>query len=123
MGKLISVQPVLPTKDVVAGIAFYVKRLGFQVAFQDHALTPHYAGLRRDGVELHLQWHDSVGWERIERPMLRMVVEDLDELFAELGQKGVFHKATAIRAMPWGAREFAFFDPSGNGLTFYCDRA
>ncbi|MFT6714008.1 MAG: hypothetical protein ACJAVJ_001290, partial [Planctomycetota bacterium] len=34
MGKLISVQPVLPTKDVVAGIAFYVKRLGFQVAFQ-----------------------------------------------------------------------------------------
>ena len=123
MENLISVQPVLPTKDVSLGIAYYVERLGFQLAFQDSEQDPHYAGLRRGPVELHLQWHDSAEWERTERPMLRIVTADLDSLFAELEHKGVFHKATAIRETPWGTREFAFYDSSGNGLTFYSDRA
>lgn len=114
------VQPVLPTQDVQASIEFYVNRLGFTLAFQD-AENPTYAGLRRDGVELHLQWHDPSEWSRTERPMLRFLVTDVDGLFEELEGKEVFHPNTAIRATPWGTREFAFFDPDKNGLTFYVD--
>ncbi|MEM7383358.1 MAG: VOC family protein, partial [Verrucomicrobiota bacterium] len=49
------VQPVLPSQDVPASIDFYVEKLGFTLAFKD-ADQPTYAGVRRDGVELHLQW-------------------------------------------------------------------
>ena len=53
--------------------------------------------------------------------MLRFVVSDVDALFEELKDKGIFHEQTALRATPWGTREFALFDPDKNGLTFYVD--
>jgi uncharacterized glyoxalase superfamily protein PhnB len=51
--------------------------------------------------------------------MLRLLVDDPDALFAEYADKGVFHEGTALRDTPWGTREFAFFDPDHNVLTFY----
>lgn len=114
------VQPVLPSQDVRAAVEFYVRRLGFELAFQD-AEEVTYAGVRRDGVELHLQWHDPQEWSRTERPMLRFVVADIDALFEEWKDKGVFHENTSLRGTPWGTREFAFYDLDGNGLTFYVD--
>ncbi len=114
------VQPVLPSQDVARSIDFYVDRLGFALAFQDSE-TPFYAGVRRDSVELHLQWHDPSEWDRVERPMLRFVVTEIDELFEELKSKDVFHDQTMLRKTPWGTREFAFYDPDKNGLTFYTD--
>ena len=53
--------------------------------------------------------------------MLRFLVADVDTLFKELQPKGVFHERTALRATPWHTREFAFYDPDRNGLTFYVD--
>ena len=115
------VQPVLPARDVAAAIGFYVGRLGFELAFADSTDAPTYAGLRRDGVEIHIQWHDPAEWERVERPMLRFVVGDPDALFDELRDRDVFHEGTALRYTEWGTREFAFYDLDGNGLTFYRD--
>lgn len=112
------VHPVLPSRDVGAAIGFYVDRLGFTLVFRDGE-DPTYAGVSRDGVELHLQWHPPAEWSRTERPMLRFVVSDVDALFEELKDKGVYHERTAIRATPWGTREFAFYDLDHNGLTFY----
>ena len=114
------VQPVLPSQDVEASIRFYVEQLGFTLAFAD-AEHPTYAGMRRGGAEIHLQWHDSGEWERTERPMLRFVVSDIEALFNELKEKDVFHGQTALRETAWGTREFAFYDPDKNGLTFYGD--
>ena len=111
---------MLPSQNVQSSIEFYVRRLGFTLAFQD-VESPKYAGVRRDDVELHLQWHDPSEWSRIERPMLRFEVSDVDGLFEELQTKEVFHQNTAMRTTPWGTREFAFFDPDKNGLTFYVD--
>lgn len=116
-----AVNPVLPSRDVRASIEFYVTRLGFTLAFQDSVEKPCYAGLRRDGVEIHVQWHDPNEWAAVERPMLRFVVPAVEGLFEEFQDKGVFHDRTALRETPWGTREFAFFDPDQNGLTFYCD--
>ncbi len=119
--KLHSVNPILPSQDVRKSIDFYVNQLGFALQFQDSTDDPGYAGVRRDSVELHIQRHDPSEWERTERPSLRFVVEDVQGLFEEYREKGVFHAKTAIRETPWGTREFAFFDPHMNGLTFYCD--
>ncbi|MEO1616687.1 MAG: VOC family protein [Planctomycetota bacterium] len=115
------VQPVLPSQDVRASIEFYTKRLGFRLAFQDSE-TPAYAGVRRDSIELHLQWHDPEEWSRVERPMLRIVVTEIESLFAEYKSAGVFHEQTDLRETAWGTQEFAFYDPYQNGLTFYRDR-
>lgn len=116
-----SVQPVLPTRDVAASIGFYVGRLGFELAFADSTRDPTYAGVRRDGIELHLQWHDAEEWSRVERPSLRFVVSDVDELFEEYREADLLNSDTELRRTAWGTREFAFYDPDMNGLTFYHD--
>lgn len=119
--RLQSVHPVLPSQDVATSIAFYVDQLGFTLGFQDSKENPHYAGVRRDDVELHLQWHDPAEWTDVDRPMLRFVVQDIDALFEEYRDRGVFHERTELRETGWGTREFAFYDPYKNGLTFYVD--
>ncbi len=115
------VNPVLPCKNVSQAINFYVEKLGFSLGFQDSVENPHYAGVRRDGVELHLQWHDAAEWDAVERPMLRFIVADVNALFLEYGDKELFHENTAVRETGWGTREFAFYDLNQNGLTFYQD--
>ena len=121
ISRLVQVQPVLPSQDVTRSIAFYVDKLGFSVAFQDSPSHPRYAGIRRDQVAIHLQWHAPDEWDRVERPMLRFVVNATEKLFKEYERSGVFHAETKLRDTPWGTREFAFFDPDMNGLTFYED--
>jgi uncharacterized glyoxalase superfamily protein PhnB len=53
--------------------------------------------------------------------MLRIYVDDPDALYDEYRGRNVFHDRTALSDTPWGTREFAFYDPDGNGLTFYRD--
>lgn len=118
-----AVHPVLPVRDVPAAIRFY-ESLGFRATFRDHADSPRYAAVNRDGVELHLQWHDAADFQGLESDtlMLRFFVDDPDALFVEFQGRGVVPEGKAVRDTPWGTREFAFFDPDGNGLTFYKDR-
>jgi catechol 2,3-dioxygenase-like lactoylglutathione lyase family enzyme len=120
--RLEAVHPVLAVKDVEAAIAFYTGRLGFTPLGRDSQTRPRYAVIRRDGVVLHLQWHDASEWGAGgDRPMLRFVVPDVQALYEEYKDKGVFHERTALRETPWGTLEFAFYDLDRNGLTFYRD--
>lgn len=114
----LEVHPVLPCRDAASAIEFYVGKLGFMLVFRD-GNKPTYGVVRRDAVEIHLQRHDPDEWERVERPMLRFLVADPDALHDEFKDKGVFHDGTALRDTPWDTREFAFYDPDQNGLTFY----
>ena len=116
------VNPVLPVRSVQDAIKYYIENLGFRLRFQDNPQAPQYAGVERDGVRLHLQRHDPAGFrEHVDTAMLRFLVDDVDRLFAEYSNTGVFHADTALRDTAWGTREFAFFDLDGNGLTFYRD--
>jgi hypothetical protein len=45
--------PVFPTSDMDRDIKWYLKNTGFEFVFGDHM----YAGLRRENVLIHLQWH------------------------------------------------------------------
>jgi catechol 2,3-dioxygenase-like lactoylglutathione lyase family enzyme len=121
MANLRQVQPVLMSRDVEASIRFYAK-LGFDVAFRDDPDRVRYAGVRRDGVELHLQWHDAKEWEfPNDRPTYRFVVDDVDGLWAEFRERGIVADVTDVRDTPWGTREFHLRDPDRNGLQFYRD--
>ena len=48
-----SIYPVLPARKVEDAMRYYVERLGFTFAFG--GLDSGYVGLRRDGIEVHLQ--------------------------------------------------------------------
>lgn len=116
------IHPVLPVKDVLQALQFYVGKLGFDIAFTDDKKNPKYAGVTRDNIEIHLQWHHAEEWDvEIDRPMLRFVVQNIEALFKEYTDKDVFHENTSLKETPWGTREFAFYDPYKNGLTFYHD--
>jgi len=119
--ELIAIHPVLPSRDVSKSIDYYVKRLGFQLAFQDHPEKPMYAGVSRDRIEIHLQWHDPDEWDAVDRPQLRIYVRNLADLFETYRQRDVFLSATDLRKTAWGTEEFAFFDLDRNGLVFYRD--
>jgi catechol 2,3-dioxygenase-like lactoylglutathione lyase family enzyme len=121
--RLVVVHPVLASRDVAASVAFYVTRLGFRLLGQDAPTDPRYAVIRRDDVELHLQWSDPSDWAPGDRPMYRFVVPEIQALFDEYEDRGVFHEHTALHDTPWGTREFAFYDLDRNGLTFYRDTA
>ena len=118
MAKLDAVQPVLMVRDVAASIRFY-QRLGFQLAFVDSQVDPKYAGVRRDSVELHLQWHDAQDFGPGDRPTYRFLVADVDELSAEFSASVIDLDRTDVRDTPWGTREFHVRDLDGNGLQFY----
>lgn len=123
-GYLHQIHPVLPVWDVVEALDFYVNRLGFRIGFADDSKNPTYAGVLRDGIEIHLQWHDAKAWEHeLDRPMLRIVTQNINALYEEYAQKDVFHPHTLLRETAWGTKEFAFYDPFKNGLTFYRDLA
>ena len=127
-GYLKQIHPVLPVKDVVKAVDYYVDKLGFKLAFRDTTDTTDttdahgYAGVSRDSIEIHLQWHDEKEWVAgLDRPMLRIYVEQIENLYDEYKTQNVFHENTALKVTPWGTKEFAFYDLNGNGLTFYRD--
>jgi catechol 2,3-dioxygenase-like lactoylglutathione lyase family enzyme len=121
MAKLAAVHPVLMVRDVAASIRFYAL-LGFDLVFSDSPTDPKYAGIRRDAVELHLQWHDAQEWSYPnDRPTYRFVVPNVDELSDEFTNKAVQLDRTDVRDTPWGTREFHVRDPDNNGLQFYRD--
>lgn len=119
-----AVHPVLGSGDVAASVAWFA-RLGFECVFADDASRPRYAAVRREAVELHLQWADPSQWvEGLDRPVYRIRVQDVETLFEEFERSGV---TAAPQASPWArpgntpwrTREFHLRDPYGNGLQFY----
>src|SRR5690349_19982825 len=104
MASLRPVQPVLMSRDVEASIRFYAQ-LGFEVAFRDDPNRARYAGVRREGIELHVQWHDAREWCFFnDRPTYRFVVDDVDGLRAEFQERGILTDITDVKDTPWGTR-------------------
>jgi hypothetical protein len=107
---------------VSQAIGDYTQQLGFRLSFQDDPQDPRYAGVERDGICLHLQWHDPTNFrEAVDTLLLRFLIDNVDTLFEEYQARQVFQDRTALGDTPWSTREFAFYDPDGNGLTFYRD--
>ena len=120
--QLEAVHPVLMSRNITASIQFY-ERLGFTEVFRDRPDDPRYAGLRRDQVEIHLQWHDPQEWLHPgDRPTYRFVVQDVDGLFHEFHTALPSLDSRGVQDTAWGTREFHVRDPDRNGLQFYRNR-
>ncbi len=117
------VHPILPVTDLEAAVRYYTERLGFELAFRDPSAPDAYVGVRRGGVELHLQLQREADMPNPGTLMLRFIVDDPDALHAEYEANGVLRdgEGTAVEDKPWGTREFAFIDLNKHGLTFYRD--
>ena len=100
--ELLQIQPILGARALAQAVRFYVDRLGFTLAFGDPSIPVNYVGLRRDGVELHMQFQ----YEHEMKPTrLRFVVDDPDALYEEYKAKDVLDDGTQLKDTSWGTRE------------------
>lgn len=121
-----ALHPVLSVPDIAAAIGFY-KQLGFALIFQDDPDSPRYAAVKREGIELHLQWADpSQLGHPGDRPAYRFLVDDVVALYAEFKAGGAVNRASgdinpwhAPADTTWGTKEFHLRDPGRNSLQFY----
>lgn len=97
------VNPVLAVRNVDAAIRYYTEKLGFRVSFQDSATDPKYAGVRRDAVELHLQWHEESDFKNdgSDPPIIRFIVDDPDALFEEFKARNALGPKSQVKDTPW----------------------
>lgn len=105
--------PVLPSADVARDVNFYVKGLGFQEIFSDSL----YALLRRQNLELHLQWHaDTAEDPLLGGSVVRLITNDVDEYYKIVVDHGIISPNHLPKKTPWGTYEFGFFDLNKNAV-------
>jgi catechol 2,3-dioxygenase-like lactoylglutathione lyase family enzyme len=122
-GHIIRVVPTLKVVNLDASLAFYAM-LGFAIDFRYEATPtgPYYAGISRDGHEIHLSTHAGDG---VFGTAVYCYVDDIDALFRELIARGLTVPGkpdSPVEDSPvdqtWGMREFYVRDPDGNTLRF-----
>lgn len=121
MTALTSAEPQLYVRDIPASSEFYVRKLGFAVAFR-YGEPPFYAQVFRDGARLNLRWVDppviDPGRRDAEQLLAAAItLDDVKPLFLEY-QEAKVEFAESLRSQPWGARTFIVRDPDGNLILF-----
>jgi uncharacterized glyoxalase superfamily protein PhnB len=110
--------PVMHVSSSVAAEEFYCKRLGFRQEFtyrvDSSKPDPCYLGLARDDAWVHLS---SFSGDGVCGGVVRLEVDDVDELHAELVEKGVRIDTGPID-QTWGNREMYVKDADGNSIRF-----
>jgi catechol 2,3-dioxygenase-like lactoylglutathione lyase family enzyme len=108
--------PILRSFDEAKAKEFYVGFLGFKVDWEHRFETdlPLYMQISRGACVLHLSEHHG---DASPGSALRIAVQDLDALHAELAAKAYRHARPGIETVPWG-RDMSVADPFGNRLTF-----
>lgn len=115
--KLGATTPILRIFDAAKAREFYVGFLGFQVDWE-HRFEPGlplYLQVSRAGCVLHLSEHHG---DCCPGAAMRIEVDDIDALHAELAARDYGYARPGIDAMPWGTRDMSVKDPFGNRLTF-----
>ena len=111
--------PVLPSQDILRDIEWYSKNTGFECFFNHENM---YAGMRRENIMLHLQWHaDTENDPLLGGSVIRIFVADIDSLFEEfLDRQSVSHEKLS-KNTPWGTHEFGLYDLNKNAIFFVQD--
>jgi catechol 2,3-dioxygenase-like lactoylglutathione lyase family enzyme len=122
---LLSIRPFFIVKDLQLSLAYYIKRLGFQLDFQGPEDDVYYAGLSRDGLGIMLKAilpdvlpqpnHTRHEWARWDASIY---TRDPDALFDEFSQRGAsfVKKLSFIDQGLWG---FEVTDADGYVLAFF----
>ena len=108
--------PLLRIFDESKAREFYIEFLGFTLDWEHRheAGFPLYLQVTRGACVLHLSEHHG---DASPGSALRIKVDDLDALQAELGAKQYKYSRPGIRLQPWG-RDMVIADPFGNRLIF-----
>jgi uncharacterized glyoxalase superfamily protein PhnB len=119
--KLLSVAPVLLTRDLAAATAFWRDHLGFECVLYHE--PPRFAICARDGVRVMLALaHPGAAF----RPNWQIVsqtnqayfwVDDAKALYEEAIRRGAKIDFT-LYDTPWGTREFGVQDPDDHDIAF-----
>ena len=107
--------PILPARDLVETRAFY-EALGFRTT----GWWPEfggYAAMVRGDVTMHFFAYDDLS-PSTNYGQCYWRVKDVDSLHSEFATVGLpdsgIPRLDAVENKPWGMREFAIVDPSGN---------
>lgn len=112
------IEPVLPSSDIKRDLAWYEKQTGFTYQFGDGS----YAGIVREDLCIHLQWHaDSEDDPLLGGSVIKIFVHDITPFFDEFVKRGTIKPEKLQKNTPWGTHEFGFYDLNGNGIYFVQD--
>ena len=110
--KITKIIPVLESADIDRDVAWYKEKAGFEVSFLHEKM---YAGLYRDGSEIHLQWHAGTKDDPMNGgAVIRIEIKNIRPLFEEFKQRGTVQEKDLRENTPWGTNEFAFADLNSN---------
>lgn len=104
--------PVLSSSDIERDLIWYEKHTGFVKCFGDEG----YAGLLRDNLELHLQFHHGTNDDPINSSVIKIFVDSIEPYFEEFVNRGTIAKEKLRRNTSWGTHEFGFYDLNNNAI-------
>ncbi|WP_300012348.1 VOC family protein [Pseudonocardia sp.] len=111
--RLTSSYPVLMSRDITTGTAFYRDTLGFEVTFE----SDWYVSLRHSGFELALldPTHETIPGGFRGSPaggvLLNLEVDDVDAVHDELAGRDGIELALPLRSERFGQRHFILVGP------------
>jgi len=112
--EFVKIIPILESADIDRDIAWYKKKTGFEVSFSHDKM---YAGLYRDDLEIHLQWHAGTNDDPMNGgAVIRIDVTNIKPLFEEFKQWGTVKEEDLRENTPWGTNEFAIHDLNSNAI-------
>jgi len=112
------ITPILRIFDIAKARAFYLDYLGCAVDFE-HRFEPElplYMQVSRGALVLHLSEHHGDGSPGVH---VRIKVDDVRALHAELTAKGYNYLRPGIVHQEWGEDSVNLTDPFGNVLSFF----
>jgi hypothetical protein len=112
--EFVKIIPVLESADIERDVKWYKVKTGFDVSFSHDKM---YAGLYRDGFEIHLQWHAGTNDDPMNGgAVIRIDVKNIKPLFEEFKQRGTVKEKDLRENTPWKTNEFAFHDLNSNAI-------
>lgn len=113
--KFIGIIPVLPTANIERDLKWYEEKAGFSQTF----VADGYAGIAREDIHIHLQYHaSSNGDPLLGGSVVKVFVDGVESLFNEMVERGSVAQDALKRNTPWGTNEFGFYDENKNAVFF-----
>lgn len=107
---MLAAVPVLPCNNIQATILFY-EMLGFSVETYPNYMIVHF-----QQAEIHFWLAEDVYLSANSGCYVH--IRDIDFFYESYKALGIIHPEGQLKEKPWGMKEFAILDNSGNLLRF-----
>ncbi|GMN10165.1 hypothetical protein MTsPCn9_14200 [Croceitalea sp. MTPC9] len=105
--------PVLSSQNIKRDVEWHKNYTGFELVFADDM----YAGLKRENLFIHLQWHaDTEEDPLLGGSVIKIFVKNIQPIFKEFIGRGTVKEDKLRLNTPWGTHEFGFYDLNNNAV-------